>query len=72
MQIQILNLVVFIDGDGTYSASDLNSILEPLLNDQADMVVGSRIEGKREKDAITLFNTFGNKVFKINLVRLTI
>jgi dolichol-phosphate hexosyltransferase len=57
------DIVVFIDGDGTYSASDLESIIEPLLNDKADMVVGSRIEGKREKGAITLFNTFGNKIF---------
>jgi dolichol-phosphate hexosyltransferase len=57
------DIVVFIDGDGTYSASDLESILEPLLIDKADMVVGSRIEGKREKGAITLFNTFGNKIF---------
>jgi len=57
------DIVVFIDGDGTYSASDLESMLEPLLNDQADMVVGSRILGKRDKGAITLFNTLGNKVF---------
>ena len=57
------DIVVFIDGDGTYSASDLESILEPLLNDQADMVVGSRIPGKRDKGAITLLNTFGNKLF---------
>jgi dolichol-phosphate hexosyltransferase len=57
------DIVVFIDGDGTYSVSDLESMLEPLLNDQADMVVGSRIQGKREKGAITLFNTLGNKLF---------
>jgi len=57
------DIVVFIDGDGTYSASDLESMLEPLLNDQADMVVGSRIPGKRDKGAITLLNTFGNKLF---------
>jgi dolichol-phosphate hexosyltransferase len=57
------DIVVFIDGDGTYSASDLESMLEPLLNDQADMVVGSRILGKREKGAITAFNTLGNKIF---------
>jgi glycosyltransferase involved in cell wall biosynthesis len=57
------DIVVFIDGDGTYSASDLKSMLEPLLNDQADMVVGSRVWGKREKGAITHLNTLGNKLF---------
>ena len=43
------DIVVFIDGDGTYSIDDLDSLLEPLLNDEADMVVGSRLLGKREK-----------------------
>jgi glycosyltransferase involved in cell wall biosynthesis len=57
------DIVVFIDGDGTYSASDLELMLEPLLNDQADMVVGSRILGKRDKGAITPLNTIGNKLF---------
>ena len=57
------DIVVFIDGDGTYSASDLESMLEPLLSDQADMVVGSRILEKREKGSISAFNTIGNNLF---------
>lgn len=57
------DIVVFMDGDGTYSPSDLGSLLKPLLNDQADMVVGSRIAGKREKCSISMLNTIGNKLF---------
>jgi glycosyltransferase involved in cell wall biosynthesis len=57
------DIVVFIDGDGTYSPSDLESLIEPLLNDQADMVVGSRTKHKREKGSISLFNRIGNKLF---------
>ena len=57
------DIVVFMDGDGTYSPSDLGSLLKPLLNDQADMVVGSRIAGKREKGSISMLNTIGNKLF---------
>jgi dolichol-phosphate hexosyltransferase len=57
------DIVVFVDGDGTYSASDLESMLEPLLNDQADMVVGSRVLGNRDKVAITALNTVGNRLF---------
>lgn len=57
------DIIVFIDGDSTYYVSDLESMLEPLLNDRADMVVGSRISGKREKGAISAFNTLGNKLF---------
>jgi glycosyltransferase involved in cell wall biosynthesis len=56
------DIVVFIDGDGTYSPSESESLLEPLLNDQADMVVGSRIAEKREKGSISAFNLIGNKL----------
>jgi dolichol-phosphate hexosyltransferase len=47
----------------THSTSDLESMLEPLLSHQADMVLGSIILGKREKGAITAFNILGNKIF---------
>ena len=57
------DVLVFIDGDGTYSISDLGSLLEPILTDKADMVVGSRTLGKREKGSISTFNMLGNKLF---------
>jgi len=57
------DIVVFIDGDGTYSVSDLQSIVEPILLDKADMVVGSRISGDMEKGSITTLNKIGNKLF---------
>jgi dolichol-phosphate hexosyltransferase len=57
------DIVVFIDGDGTYSAFDLESLLEPLLNDKADMAVGARIAEKREHGSISAFNTIGNNLF---------
>ena len=57
------DIIVFIDGDGTYSMNDLEKLLKPLLIDQADMVVGSRILGKREKGSISTFNAIGNKLF---------
>ena len=34
------DIVVFIDGDGTYSANDMESLLKPLLEDKSDMIVG--------------------------------
>ena len=33
------DIVVFIDGDGTYSANDMESLLKPLLEDKSDMIV---------------------------------
>lgn len=35
--------VVMADGDGTYPASEAPALLEPVLNGQADMAVGSRV-----------------------------
>ncbi len=57
------DIIVFIDGDGTYSINDLGSLLEPLLKQEADMVVGSRLLGEREKGSITFLNNLGNRIF---------
>ncbi|MGI0011362.1 MAG: glycosyltransferase, partial [Nitrosopumilaceae archaeon] len=57
------DIVVFIDGDGTYSISHLRSVLEPLLKGEADMVVGSRLLGNREEGSISTLNMMGNKLF---------
>ena len=57
------DIIIFIDGDGTYYVEDLEKLLEPLLNEKADMVVGSRLMGKREKGSISRMNTLGNKLF---------
>lgn len=55
------DIVVFIDGDGTYPAENLPSLVMPILEDLADMVVGCRTE--REKGSVGGFNAVGNKLF---------
>ena len=57
------NIVVFIDGDGTYLIDDLDSLLDPLLKDECDLAVGSRILGEREHGSISKLNTIGNTIF---------
>ncbi|MGI0044980.1 MAG: glycosyltransferase family 2 protein, partial [Nitrososphaeraceae archaeon] len=51
-----------IDADATYPPEDIPILLRPLLENKADMVVGSRI-ASREKGAITGLNMLGNRVF---------
>jgi len=63
VEISKADIVVFIDGDGTYSVSDLPSVLEPILTTKAEMVVGTRIKDDREKGSITMLNTMGNNLF---------
>jgi len=57
------DIIVFIDGDGTYSIDDLESLVVPILNDKCDMVVGSRVSKRREKGSVSTFNSIGNRVF---------
>lgn len=35
-------IIVMIDGDGTYSPSEVQTLLAPILNDEADQVIGNR------------------------------
>lgn len=51
---------LFIDGDGTYLPCEFERITKPVLGGEADMVVGSRINGQMEKGAILPVNRIGN------------
>ena len=56
------DVTVQVDGDGQHDASQLGSILRPLLDGEADMVVGSRFSGAGEYRAPRL-RRFGIRVF---------
>lgn len=56
---------VLIDGDNTYSAHDLDKLIEPVIKDGVDMVVGNRFtEGGYEKENKRIFHNFGNKLVR--------
>jgi dolichol-phosphate mannosyltransferase len=57
------DIFVTIDGDANYDASEINSLIMPIIEGEADMVVGSRLNGKMEEGAITGFHKIGNHVF---------
>ena len=63
LDVSNADILVFMDGDGTYSPSDLELLLRPLLEGTADMVVGSRTIDVRNKRAVTRLNRVGNKLF---------
>lgn len=52
--------VVMLDADNTYDPQDAQKLLIPLMDDKADVVLGSRLRGKREKGSISRFNLLGN------------
>ena len=57
------DIYVIIDGDATYDPFEINRIVDPIIRDEADIVIGSRLQGKIEEGAISRVNIVGNKLF---------
>lgn len=54
------DILVFMDGDASDDPADLPALLAPLLRDEADLVIGSRILGDCDPGALTVQQRFGN------------
>ena len=63
------DVLVFLDADGADDPDDLAALLQPILDNQADMVIGSRALGDAEPGALTPVQRFGNAL-SCTLVRL--
>lgn len=55
--------IAMLDGDGTYDAGEIMRLLEPLRSGFSDVVVGSRLCGIIQSDAMNQLNYIGNKLF---------
>jgi glycosyltransferase involved in cell wall biosynthesis len=55
-----LFIVVFLDGDYSDFPEEMNYVVYPIIEDDFDMVIGSRMTGKREKGALLPQAIFGN------------
>ena len=56
------DVYVMVDGDGTYPAPEVHRLIEPILTDEADIVVGSRLH-RDATSQITIPNRLGNRFF---------
>ena len=54
------DIVVILDGDGQHDPDDIPAVLAPVLNGQADVVIGSRFLGS--KNSVPGYRKFGIKV----------
>lgn len=63
------DIIVFLDGDYSDDPEQFEAIVNPILNDQADLVIGSRMGGEMEKGAMPFHGRLGNH-FIIVLLRL--
>lgn len=57
---QNADVLVFMDGDYSFAPADLPLLLTPILNGQADLVLGSRELGLMESGAMPPHQRFGN------------
>jgi glycosyltransferase involved in cell wall biosynthesis len=54
------DIVVFIDADYSDLPEEMPLLLQPIINNGMDMVIGSRALGKKEKGSMTVQQVFGN------------
>lgn len=68
------DIYIMVDGDGTYPPAAVDRLIDPILNDEADMAVGSRLHGESQSQ-FKSWNRFGNRlilsvlnfIFKVRL-----
>ena len=61
-------VLVFIDGDHSSRPSEMPDLLRPLLDNEADLVLGSRVLGHIEPGAMLRHQRFGNR-FAASMMR---
>ncbi len=62
-------IIVFLDGDFSDYPEEIKDVIAPILEKDMDMVIGSRVLGKREKGSLTPQQIFGNSL-ATKLIRL--
>ena len=63
------DIIVFLDGDSSDNPAQLKEIADPVINDQADLVIGSRIKGILDPGAMPLHGRMGNRLI-VSLLRM--
>jgi glycosyltransferase involved in cell wall biosynthesis len=54
------DIVVFLDGDYSDFPEEMNRVVDPIIKDNYDLVIGSRMIGSKEKGAMLPQAIFGN------------
>ena len=56
-------ILVFMDGDGSFVPGELPNLLVPLSEERADLVLGSRSLNSPSQETMPLVQRFGNQLF---------
>ena len=61
------DVLCMIDGDGSSDPRELPKMIEAMKDENAEVLLGSRVRGKREKGAMTSFSIFSNLIVSLFL-----
>lgn len=64
------DIVVFIDGDYSDVPEEMTELVHPIVHNNKDLVIGSRVLGNLEKGAMTFPQRFGNWLAASLIARL--
>ncbi len=56
------DILVFLDADSSDDPRELPLLVDPIQNEEAEFVVGSRVRGNRELGAMPIHALFGNRL----------
>jgi glycosyltransferase involved in cell wall biosynthesis len=56
------DVVVFLDGDYSDHPAELPLLVEPISSNRAELVIGSRVRGRRSRGALSIQQQVGNSV----------
>jgi glycosyltransferase involved in cell wall biosynthesis len=55
------DIIVFLDGDGSDCPELMERLVRPIVDDQADFVIGSRVRGERESGSMNFQQIFAGR-----------
>jgi glycosyltransferase involved in cell wall biosynthesis len=64
------DILIFLDADGSFDAREIPLLIDPIERRQAELVLGSRLAGRREPGAMPLHGVFGNWLVAMAISRL--
>lgn len=56
------DIVVFLDGDYSDYPEEMMGLVKPIMDGEAELVIGSRDKGKKEDGSMTFPQVFGNRL----------
>lgn len=55
-------IVVTLDADGQHDPREISKVIQPIIDNKADIVIGSRFLGKSQKMDMPLYRRIGNRI----------